>query len=96
MADEIMVAENTELATVDFKIPEGFICTVDLSSEEGKIAVRNIRRKTKEAVEASVKDGQIGEDDGKRLQKELEAITKKTTDKIDSLLAGKEKEILSV
>lgn len=39
MADEIMVAENNELATVDFKIPEGFICTVDLSSEEGKIAV---------------------------------------------------------
>ena len=39
MADEIMVAENTELANVDFKIPEGFICTVDLSTEEGKIAV---------------------------------------------------------
>lgn len=73
-----------------------YVKLVRAKAEEGKIAVRNIRRKTKEAVEASVKDGQIGEDDGKRLQKELEAITKKTTDKIDSLLAGKEKEILSV
>lgn len=39
MAHEITTTENTELANVDFNIPEGFICTVDLSTDEGKVAV---------------------------------------------------------
>lgn len=39
MANEIMSAETTEIANVDFNIPEGFICTVDLSTDEGKVAV---------------------------------------------------------
>ena len=36
---EIQTVSNTEIQTVDFNIPEGFICTVDLSTEEGKISV---------------------------------------------------------
>ncbi|NEG96808.1 ribosome recycling factor [Bifidobacterium primatium] len=65
-------------------------------AEDGKVAIRNIRRKTKESIEASVKDGDMGEDEGNRLQKELDKVTKKISDEIDALFAGKEKEILEV
>lgn len=65
-------------------------------AEEGKVAVRNIRRKAKESVEAAVKDGEIGEEEGTRLHKDLDALTKKTSDQIDQLLDKKEKEILEV
>ena len=65
-------------------------------AEEGKVAVRNIRRKVKEDLEAKVKDGDLGEDEGNRLQKELETVTKQKNDMIDQLLDAKEKEILEV
>ncbi|AIC91841.1 MULTISPECIES: ribosome recycling factor [Bifidobacterium] len=65
-------------------------------AEEGKVAVRNIRRKVKEDLEAKVKDGDLGEDEGNRLQKELETVTKQKSDTIDQLLEAKEKEILEV
>ena len=65
-------------------------------AEEGKVAVRNIRRKIKEDLEAKVKDGDLGEDEGNRLQKELETVTKQKSDTIDQLLEAKEKEILEV
>ena len=66
------------------------------NAEEGKVAVRNIRRKVKEDLEAKVKDGDLGEDEGNRLQKELETVTKQKSDTIDQLLEAKEKEILEV
>lgn len=65
-------------------------------AEEGKVAVRNIRRKTKENIDKSVKDGEIGEDEGERLQKELDKVTKQVTDSLDALLDGKQKEIMEV
>lgn len=65
-------------------------------AEDGKVAIRNIRRKTKETIEAQVKDGAVGEDEGDRLLKELEAVTKKYSDEVDALLGAKEKEILEV
>lgn len=65
-------------------------------AEDGKVAIRNIRRKTKESIEAEVKDGALGEDEGDRLLKDLDQTTKKYSDEIDSLLAAKEKEILEV
>lgn len=65
-------------------------------AEDGKVAVRNIRRKTKEGIDKSVKDGDMGEDDGDRLLKELDKVTKTITDEIDTLLEAKQKEIMSV
>lgn len=65
-------------------------------AEDGKVAVRNIRRKTKEGIDKSVKDGDMGEDDGDRLLKELDKVTKTITDEIDTLLEAKQQEIMSV
>jgi ribosome recycling factor len=65
-------------------------------AEDGKIAVRNIRRKAKETIDRSVKDGDMGEDEGDRLLKDLDKATKRITDELDALLETKQKEIMEV
>ena len=65
-------------------------------AEDGKVAVRNIRRKTKETIDKAVKDGEMGEDEGDRLLKDLDKVTKSVTDEIDTLLETKQKEIMEV
>ena len=66
------------------------------TGEEGRIAVRNIRRHAKDAIEKLVKDGEIGEDEGTRGEKELEILTKKYVETIDDALKHKEAELLEV
>ncbi|WP_436969060.1 ribosome recycling factor [Demequina litoralis] len=65
-------------------------------AEESRVTVRNMRRKAKDQIDASVKDGEVGEDEGQRAEKELDALTKKHVDAIDALLAHKESELLEV
>lgn len=50
----------------------------------------------KEAIDKAVKDGEMGEDEGDRLLKELDKVTKSTTDELDALLEAKQKEIMEV
>ena len=64
--------------------------------EDAKVAIRNIRRKAKDEIDRLVKDGEIGEDDGTRGEKELDATTKRYVDSVDELLKGKEAELLAV
>lgn len=65
-------------------------------AEEARVAVRNIRRKAKTDIDKLVKDGDVGEDDGNRAEKELDGLTKKHTDLVDSLVKAKETELLEV
>jgi ribosome recycling factor len=65
-------------------------------AEEGRVSVRNIRRHAKDALERLIKDGDVGEDDGVRAEKELEGLTKKYVEVIDDLLKHKEGELLEV
>lgn len=65
-------------------------------AEDGRISIRSVRRHAKEALERLAKDGEAGEDEVSRAEKELEALTKRHVDLIDSLLAGKESELLEV
>ncbi len=65
-------------------------------AEDARVAVRNIRRKAKDQIDAAVKDGEVGEDEGSRAEKELETLTKKHVDAIDAILAHKESELLEV
>lgn len=64
--------------------------------EDAKISVRNVRRHTKDTIDKAVKDGDIGEDEGTRAEKELEALTKRHVDAIDDVLKHKEAELLEV
>jgi ribosome recycling factor len=64
--------------------------------EEAKVAVRNVRRKAKEELDRIVKDGEAGEDEGRRAEKELEDLTHKYVGHIDELVRHKEAELLEV
>jgi ribosome recycling factor len=64
--------------------------------EDAKVAVRNVRRKAKEELDRIVKDGEAGEDDGRRAEKELDDLTHKYTALVDELLKHKEAELLEV
>ena len=64
--------------------------------EESKVAVRNVRRKAKEELERLVSDGEVGEDDGRRAEKELDELTQRHVKIIDELVAHKESELLEI
>jgi len=61
-------------------------------AEEGRIAIRNVRRHVKDAIE----DEDVSEDDIRRAEKELQVLTDKHTEAIDDALARKEEELLEV
>jgi ribosome recycling factor len=65
-------------------------------AEEGRIAVRNIRRDVMHDLRELKKDGEVGEDDERRAESELQKRTDGAVAEIDSLLKGKEEEILEV
>jgi ribosome recycling factor len=64
--------------------------------EEAKVAVRNVRRKAKEELDRIVKDGEAGEDEVRRAEKELDDLTHKYTASIDEIVRHKETELLEV
>jgi len=65
-------------------------------AEEGRVAVRNLRRHAKQELERMEKDGEVGKDDVTGAEKRLDGMTKKHTDAIDDLLKHKESELLEV
>ncbi|GIE84142.1 ribosome recycling factor [Actinoplanes regularis] len=65
-------------------------------AEEGRVAIRNVRRKAKEQIDKLVKDGGTGEDEGRRGEKELDDITHRYVSVVDELVKHKEAELLEV
>jgi len=65
-------------------------------SEEGKVAIRNIRRDGIDAIRKQEKNHDIPEDEARDLQEQIQKATDKSISKIDELLAAKEKDILTV
>jgi ribosome recycling factor len=65
-------------------------------SEDGRIAVRHVRRDAIEAVKKESKAGGVAEDQTETAEKEIQKLTDQYIGKIDALLANKEKEILTV
>jgi ribosome recycling factor len=65
-------------------------------AEEGRVAVRNVRRHAKEELERLEREHTISEDDLSRAEKELQKHTDQHVAEIDELLAGKEKELMEV
>ncbi|MBI2973127.1 MAG: ribosome recycling factor [Armatimonadetes bacterium] len=65
-------------------------------AEEGRVAIRNVRREAKEMIEELEDDGEISEDDAKRGLEELQKLTDKSIADVDALLAAKDKEIMEV
>jgi len=64
--------------------------------EEAKVAIRNVRRRAKEELDRVVKDGEAGEDEGRRAERELDETTHRYVAQIDELIKHKEAELLEV
>ena len=64
--------------------------------EEAKVAIRNVRRHAKDALDKIARDGEAGEDDVRRAEKELEELTHRYVAHVDDSLKTKEAELLEV
>ena len=64
--------------------------------EDARVSIRNIRRKAKETLDKLAKDGEVGEDDVARAEKELQSITDRYVASVDDLVKHKEAELLEV
>jgi ribosome recycling factor len=73
-----------------------YIKVAKAKAEDGRVAVRNLRRTAKQNLEKLEKDGEVGKDDVTGAEKRLDGLTKKHTDAIDELLKHKEAELLEV
>ncbi len=65
-------------------------------AEDARVTVRSLRRRAKDELDRVVKDGEAGEDEVARAEKELDAVTRRHVDLIDDLLKHKETELLAV
>ncbi len=65
-------------------------------AEDARVSIRSIRRHAKETLDKMIKDGDTGEDEVRRAEKELEDITHRHVEAIDELLKHKEAELLEV
>ena len=65
-------------------------------AEEGRVAIRNLRRSARHDLEALEKDGSISSDELERVEKDLDKLTHDQVAAVDQILAHKEHELLQV
>ena len=65
-------------------------------AEEGRVAIRNIRRNTKDSLDKLIKSGEAGEDEVRRSERELDELTHTYVGQVDEQLKNKEAELLEV
>lgn len=75
---------------------KSFVRLAHAKAEEGRVAVRNVRRSARKDLEALEKDGDISNDELDRAEKELERVTHEYVADIDRVLQHKEEELLAV
>jgi ribosome recycling factor len=73
-----------------------YIKTARTKAEDGRIAIRNIRRHAKDTLNKMMKGGDAGEDDVRRAERELDDLTHTYEAQVDELLKNKEAELLEV
>lgn len=73
-----------------------YIKVARTKAEHAKVSIRNIRRSAKETLDKMIKDGDAGEDEIRRAEKELDDVTQKHVAKVDELLKHKETELLDI
>jgi len=73
-----------------------YIKTARHKAEDGRVAIRNIRRHAIQTLDKMIKAGDEGEDDVRRAERELEELTHTYVSQVDELLKHKEAELLEV
>lgn len=103
MASNVGLTPNNDGRVIRLMVPEltadrrkEYVKLAKKEAEEGKVAVRNIRKDINNALRKLQKDEEITEDELKKHEDEVQKLTDKTIKDIDALLAVKEKEITTV
>ncbi|GIX06738.1 MAG: ribosome-recycling factor [Candidatus Poribacteria bacterium] len=65
-------------------------------AEDGRVAIRNIRRDVIDSIRKAERAGEISEDDSRREQEEIQKLTDRYIEEINQLLAEKEEELMTV
>jgi ribosome recycling factor len=73
-----------------------YVKVVKNMAEDGRVAIRNIRRDARKTLETAEKNGDISKDELERAEKELEKVTHDQVETIDKAFARKEQELLEV
>ncbi len=103
MASDLGVTPSNDGAVIRLPFPplteerrKELVKVAHQRAEEGRVAVRNVRRHSKEELEKLQKGGNISEDELRRAEKDLQKETDMHVAEIDTLLATKEKELWEV
>jgi len=65
-------------------------------AEQSRVSIRNVRRDANDELKKSQKDGEISEDDLKRAEDEVQKLTDKYVEEVNTMLEAKESEILEI
>ena len=103
LASDIGINPNNDGKVIRLAFPElneerrkELVKDVKKMAEEAKVAIRAVRRDGIEEAKAEQKEGNMTEDDLKKAENEIQKMTDKSVEEIDSILDKKEKEIMSV
>jgi ribosome recycling factor len=102
-ASDVGVTPSNDGAIIRLSFPEltadrrkQLVKVVKARAEDGRVAVRNVRRHVRQELEHLEKDGEISRDDLDRIEKDLEKLTHDVIAEIDTMSGHKEKELLEV
>ncbi len=103
MESDVGLAPSNDGNVIRLQVPEmteerrrEMVKVVHGVAEEGRVAIRNIRRDIMQDLRELKKEGEAGEDDERRAESALQKQTDEAIAEIDTLLKGKEEEILEV
>jgi ribosome recycling factor len=103
LESDVGITPSNDGNVIRLQIPElteerrkEMVKVVHALAEEGRVAVRNIRRDVMSDLRELKREGEAGEDEERRAEAELQRLTDAAIGEIDSLMKGKEDEILQV
>ena len=103
LASDIGITPNNDGKVIRLAFPElneerrkEIVKEIKKIAEEAKVSIRSIRRDGLDEAKKEQKDGNITEDDLRNAETQIQKLTDKKIEKIDEILANKEKEVMSV
>ncbi len=100
---DLGMSPNVDGTTIRMSVPplneerrRDLVKVIKKKSEDGKIALRNVRHKAHDDIKAQLKSSTITEDESKRMQDHLQKLTDRYSKDIDGLVVTKEKEVMEV
>ena len=103
MESDLGVTPNNDGNVIRLTLPElteerrkDLVKVVHGIAEEGRVSIRHVRRDVMHDLKELKSEGEVGEDEERRAESELQKLTDKKIGEIDSFLSGKEEEILEV